>query len=194
MLALVQAVANNQADLTLCDRYYDEVLLDWGHMPILVNVSLIPVGPGQDSAPDETYLLPAQAVVPLQFYYDDHIVNDANERELINWRADWRTLRGTPLVVYRSDVGDRRFKLVPQPDRPSKPLDFFLGAPLGLNYPGYSVAVVHTETRQDVPSYLELPLAFAILGREFSRESDHQDIAFAGACITLSDALKRMVL
>ena len=58
--------------------------------------------------------------------------------------------------------------------------------------PGNGISI-HSEYRHDPLDYLTLPFALAILWREYVRESDHQDFAFAAACKQLSDTLYGML-
>ncbi len=195
VLNLVRVLSNEQADLALCDRFYDEVVLDLGKMPILITASIVPLD--QDAAssptsPESSYVLPENAIEALQFVYDDRMLQFATDRELGMFSRLWRSIVGTPQAVYRGDIGSRRFRLVPLPDRPSEPFIFIFGMPMDAAYPQYSVVVFHTDNRQVVPIYLELPIAFFILGREFSRSSDHQDLAFAAQCATSATALLEM--
>ena len=75
--------------------------------------------------------------------------------------ADWRNLQGNPLAYVQEEEDESTFRLVPRPTQDDE------------------VVVIRTSTRETVPIWIELPLAFEILAREFQRESDHQDIAFA---------------
>jgi hypothetical protein len=202
VLALVQLLSNEQADPTATDKYYDEAVLDLGQLPILVDATLIAVGgagglnnlEGGDGPPDNSYPLPDWVIQPLQWYYGDTILPEATASELMAFNRDWVGLVGTPRVIYRDeDFGARRFRLVPKPDRPSAEFDFFLGSPFGKNYPRDTVGCIHTLLTQDLPQWLELPVAFFVLAKEFTRESDHQDTAFAAVCATMGQALLEMV-
>ena len=81
----------------------------------------------------------------------------------------------------------------PAPDKPSKPFVVTYGEPTGRDYPPYAIMVLHTELRSLVPDWLELPVAFEILAREYRRESDHRDDAFATLCQRFADLLYAMV-
>lgn len=194
VLQRVQDLSVGQADPTVSGRYLDEVILELGQAPILVNATLIAVGPGLGTPPDDSYLLPLTAVLPLQFFFDDSILPELSLGELLQWDQDWRARTGRPIGVYRMDPGLRRFRLVPLPDAPSSSSFMFLfGAPFGADFPDSVAAVLHTETRQDVPLWLEPSLAWFILAREFSRESDHTNPMFASHCAQLAQAELEMI-
>jgi len=187
VLSLVQTLSTNQADAAACAQFYDDVVLDLARRPTgLVNGTLLAAGPGHDSSPEHSYLLPITAVVPLQFIYDDAVLPETTPAELQTFDPDWRSRTRRPLVVERFDVGMRRFRLVPQPTTPTAPTWLFMfGAPFGIDFPDSVVGVIHTETRQDLPSYFEPAVAWLILAREFSRDSNHQNMNFADRCASI---------
>lgn len=62
------------------------------------------------------------------------------------------------------------------------------GEPLGEGFPDNSGAIIYSEKRtESLTEWLALPVALEMLGKEFSRSSDHQDIQFADACKELSE-------
>jgi len=146
-----------------------------------------------EGPPDHSYEIPPQAIRPLHWFYADQILHETTDLELDLWDFEWRTKRGTPVTVARADVGGRRFRLVPAPDRDSEDYIFLFGDPLGLHFPAYSVAVIHTEIRTDLPVWLEEAIVWFVLAREFSRDSDHTDLAFAGVCTRMAQAELEMV-
>jgi len=50
------------------------------------------------------------------------------------------------------------------------------------------------ERRDDLPSWMDVPLALGVLAREYERESDHRDAVFAAACRQMSSTLLALVL
>lgn len=193
VLDLVQALSGERADRATCERFYDETLLELGQAPILVTATIVRTGPGLSSDPDASYELPENAITALQYYYDDTVLNPATELELRAWNGDWRGLKGQPLVYVAEDVGSRRFRLVPQPDMETAPYIFITGEPFDTAYPEYGVVVFHTDKRDNLPYWLELPVAHMVLAREFARDSDHQDLPFAARSAKLGVALLEMV-
>lgn len=172
-------------------------MLDLGHLPILVTATIIPVnrediGAAFPASPEDSYQLPENVIDPIQFVWDDRMLPFADDKELAQYSVNWRSLHGAPQVVYRGDVGSRRFRLVPLPDRPSEAPIFLFGYPMDDTYPQNCVVVFHTDNRQNTPPYLDLPLAFFVLGREFSRDSNHRDLAFAAHCARMAQSLLEM--
>lgn len=195
VLARVQTLSTNQADQTACDRFYDETVLDLARRSILVNATLLAAGPALDSEPQHSYLLPLTAVVPLQFIYDDEVLPELSRDELLSYDPSWRDLVKRPIGVERFDVGLRRFRLVPQPIQPTPVTWLFMfGAPFGIDYPDSVVGVIHTETRQDLPDYLEPAVTWLVLAKEFERESDHQNLNFAARCASIGQKELEMVV
>jgi hypothetical protein len=91
------------------------------------------------------------------------------------------------------DEAHRTFRLYPTPVTTSKSFIFLNGQPLGLDFPAYAVVVFHTETRQDLPAWLELPVALEVAAREMERESNHRHLPFAATAHQLASVLFSMV-
>lgn len=83
----------------------------------------------------------------------------------------WRDLVGTTRAYVKDHEDEQSVRLVP---KPAEALD---------------VTVIRTDRRDDVPLWLELPVALEVLSREMSRESDHQDVTFSTAAARLSRLL-----
>lgn len=192
-MALVSSLSNSQSDPLTSERFYDEVVLDLAQLPILVDATVVSTGHNVHGDPDESDPLPEVVTRPLQWFYADAILNEATSGELAQWEYNWRNMHGTPYVVYRADVGARRFRMVPLPDHDSKPFVFLGGQPLGVDYSENAVAIIHTTAPTDLPEYLDLPVAYFILAREFARESDHQDMGYSQACAQLASAFLECV-
>jgi len=188
VLQLVSDLSNGLADATLSERYYREVVFDLGKQGWLTQISIVPVTSGTG-----TYSFPASAIELLGLFYDDNQLDPLCLRELEWIRYDWRVIHGSPEGYVRENENDKTFRLYPIPDASSKDFIFLFGSPLGLDYPEYSLAIVHTETRDDLPSWLELPVAFRVLELEFGRESAHRDPTFSKTCGELSKLLFVMV-
>lgn len=188
VLALCQSLSTDQADATAIDKYYDEAVADLGRAEWLVAASLVAVTAGTNQ-----YTPPTATVDLLAVYYDDRLLAKENLRALEAINPQWRDERGTPRAYVIEDETSKQFRLYPTPTVSSKDFSFVFGAPLGVDFPEYAVCVTHTETRETLPKWLELPVAFEILQREFARESDHKDMKFSEACKMLAAALLKMV-
>jgi len=184
VLALVSTLSMGLADATLADRYYTDIIRLLGQREWLTQATLLPVTGGTAS-----YSLPDIAVRLLAVFYDDRLLPQSSILEMQAVDPHWRDRLGTPIVHVVEDETTGDFVLYPIPAFNSKDFIFIFGAPFGLDYPEYAVAIIHTETREDVPAYMELPIALAVCAREFERESDHRDAIFAVACRKLSDLL-----
>ena len=181
ILALVQSLSNQQATAAAIDRYYDDVVRDLGQRPWLTEASLVAV-----TANTSQYTLDTSVIRVLDMYYDDHVVRMSDLREMESINPRWRDETGTPISYIVEDETAKVFRLYKNPDRTSKDFSFIFGSPLGLDYPEYSVAIVHTQTRETLPDWLNLPVAFEILHREFMRESNHKDLEFSKVCKQLA--------
>lgn len=189
VITLVQAIANQQADATTVQRFYDDIAYDLAVREIVTNVSLVAVVAGTASI-----ALPTAAIDILAAFYDDRILSIERPMDMAYTNGEqWRDISGPPLAIIREGESARSFTLFPNPDRPSDPSLFIHGAPLGVDFPNESVTLIHTEKRDNLPIWLELPVAFLILEREFNRESDHKDVNFAAACKEMAILLFQMV-
>jgi len=189
VLTLVDDLSLGQADAASVVKFYDEVVIDLGQRNLLTNASLVAL-----TAQTGTYTLPAEALRPLAMFYDDAHLTHADERALMAIDPNWRSALGTPMAWVTDDETDRTFRLFEQPSATSKPFIFIFGSPFGTDYPAMSVAVIFTEKRDDLPVWLELPVALEILAREFARESAHRDQAAAAAFRELAAQTLNMVI
>ncbi len=188
-LQLTQDLSKGLADATMCDRYYRDIVLELGREDILTQASLIPV-----NAETGEYTLPTQAVEMIDLFYDDHPLMEAKLREVESRDPQWRSRLGPPIVYITQHETIRTFSLYPTPEMNSKDFIFLFGSPFGRDYPAYALAMIHTENREDIPEWLELPVAFDILSREFARESNHRDTLFSKTCKSMADFLLGLVM
>lgn len=190
VLQFIDDVSQSQAEATTVDRYYDDVIEDICRLPegFLSNVDLVSVTKGTS-----VYTYPANTVDLLGVFWDDAILRRAALAELESLDPQWRDHNGDPLVFTEAELSTKSFQLYPNPQRASKPFSFPTGLPMGTDYPEYSVAVARTRTVDNLPEWLEWPVAFEVLSREFMRESNHRDVDFATLCRQLSLVLLRMV-
>jgi len=184
VLQLVSDLSGGLADATVADRLYREIVMDWGQHEWLVSASQVTVDgvTAQYDAPPATLRI-------LAVIFGDTVLSHTTRRALEAVDPVWRQTTGYPRAWVTETEGDRRFRLYPYPDVASTPMMVVTGALFGADWPPDSIAVIYTENRRDVLDWLQLPLALAILAREFVRESDHQSLGFAKVCNDLSTLL-----
>jgi hypothetical protein len=189
VLALAQLLAANQADvLTLID-YYDDAMADLAKIDMFIETRLLPLTADQASVEP-----PEPTVHVVAVCYDDRDLAETSMLDLEMLSPQWRDRTGTPYAYTQEDETTMTFRMIPVPMVPSKAFSFLHGEPLGVDFPAYVAAVFLSEQRADVPRWLDLPLAFSLLVREFGRDSDHMDPAFAAACRTFGQLLLGTVL
>lgn len=157
VLTLVDDLSLGQANATEAAIFYDEIIRELGFVEVLTGTETITVHAGTNS-----YSLASDTIRALEFYNTAGFLTKSVYSGLGSiFGSSWRTRTGSPLAVTVEDENNNSFSLVPSP-----------------NYDD-TLTVIRTETRTDVPVWLELPIALEILSREFLRESDHQDIEFS---------------
>jgi len=184
----VQDLCTNQANATAITKFYNEVVADLGRADWLITANLLPT-----STDTFEYDPPEQTVELRGVFYDDRWLYKEGLRNIGAVNPQWRDERGTPRAYVIEDESNTKFRLYPKPDKDSKDFIFMFGSPLGLDFPEYAVLVLYTELREDLPVWMEMPVAFEILAREFARESDHTDQVFAKTCRAISELLFKMV-
>ena len=153
-------------------RFYDEVVREIGAEECLVGTE------EQAILPDEPrYTTQANTIRTLEFHtgqYGRLDVIDSQSLEACIW-PQWRAGIGSATAVTYSHEDEDKFRLVPIPNTDDR------------------LTIIRTEYREDVPIWLEIAIAFEVMSREFFRESDHQDIAFAGAAAGLAALLFQLL-
>lgn len=188
VLSLCQELCTNQADATAIIKYYDEIVADLGRGEWLIVAEIL-----STTADTFEYDPPSNIADLKAVLYDDRWLYKENLRALEAVNPHWRDERGTPRAYVLEDESNHKFRLYPKPDRNSKDFVPIFGSPLGLDFPEYSVVVLMTELRTDLPPWLEMPVAWEILAREFARESDHMDLSFAKIAKQISQKMLEMV-
>ena len=188
VIALVTALANSQDDTTMTSDYYDRMVQKMARFPWLTQASLIATVAGTSQ-----YTMTSTQAKLLAVFYDDYLLDRMSLRAIEAVNPEWRDERGTPIAYVVEDEAAKTFRLYPTPQIASKDFIFIFGSPLGLDYPTYACAIIHTELRETLPAWLELPVAWAITGMEYGRESNHQDPQMAEACEQMSALLLSMV-
>jgi hypothetical protein len=189
VLALAQALANMQASPTTLDQMYDDAMLDVAGQALFNVVELVAATPGQ-----AVYPRPLGMTDILTVFYDDSMLSLVTLRELEATHPDWRSRQGRPVAWLIEDQSNDEFRLYPAPLRAPDPVIPLHGAPFGLDYPRDTIAVLGSQARRDLPDWLDLPLAFLVVAREFSRASPHADKAFSAVCRQLGGLYLGMVV
>ena len=188
VLQRVQDLATAQPDAIAIDKFYDHVVADLGRGEWLLTATLVAVTAGTSE-----YTPPSTVLDIKHVFYDDRVLYKESLRALESVNPSWRDERGTPYAYVGVDETNKDFRLYPNPDRASKPVIPVHGAPFGWDYPAGTVVIIATEFRENLPPWLEMPVAYDILSREFGRESDHKDRKFADLCDKMSKLLMKMV-
>jgi hypothetical protein len=189
VLAFAATMGLQQGDSVLLAQFYDEIVTDLARQAWVSDATILPVVAGTG-----LFAFPERAVRIMGVVYDDTELSESTVMELDAVDNEWRSRTGKPMTYVLEDETTRTVRLYPAPDVNSKDVSFPGGVNLGENYPQGSVVLFHTETREDVPEWLTLPIAFSILAREFERASAHRDPAFADACQKTADALMTLVV
>ena len=187
-IALVSALANGDADMITVEQYYGHLLDDLARYPWFVNASLVPLTAGTGE-----YTLEDSHVKLLGVFYDDVVLDLVNKRTLESLSSVWRDHVGRPTAYTVDDEDAKTYRLYPVPDRPSNNFIFMWGSPLGMDYPAYSVLLLHTEIRTELPDWMDLPVAFEVLAREYGHESNHRDDELSDFCAQFAQVLWSMI-
>lgn len=187
VLNLVSSLAP-RADASMLDGYYDDALFELGRIGQTLQIAVLTTD--QDSA---NYAAPDDSIRILSVFYDNLQLYNASIRDIEAHSSSWRDRKGTPLDYVTEFETENAFRLYPTPDVPGKPF-IWTGNTFGTDYPEYASAVVYQQKRSEVADYFDLYLTMTLLEREFSRESDHRDLAYARVCGQLAGLFLRMVL
>ena len=184
----MQTFALGDADPITAEQYYDHLMDDTGRAPWFVAASLVTMVAGTS-----TYALADDQIKILGMVYDDRWLDRMDHRALESFNPSWRDEKGLPVAYSIEDEATKTFRLYPTPDRPSGNFIFVYGSPLGLDYPPYAVLLFHTQLTPDALEFMELPLMWDVLAREFGHESNHRDDDYADFAQQLADVLWRMI-
>ena len=194
VLAFVDSLGGLRADGTpLAERsattgLYIAVGEDIARDGWIAGVTLLPT-----SAGTAVYGPGPTAVRVLATFWDDRALARTRIDELRWTEVQFRDAVGTPVAWVQAEETTEQFRVSPTPDVGSTAFTYDSATHLGAGFPPNALGVIATETRADYPTWLNLPLALLVLAREFSRESDHRDPAFAQACGELGRVALAMV-
>lgn len=190
VLALVEELTTNLAPDTQIADFYDDMMVDAGRWGVGTAVRLV-----ETTRNEAVYQFPDDVVKEYAVFYDDLMLPLATLRELEATNSAWRDeTAAKPRAYVEQDMPEHFVRLYPIPQQASADFSFLFGSPMGHDFPDRALGVVVGELRADLPAWLDVPLALAILSREYERESDHRDSAFAGACRNLGNMLLALVL
>ena len=133
--------------------------------------------------------LPSGAVRLLHLFYD----NRQLFRETLAGLRDiggprWRDVIGTPTSFIEGDRLDRQFVPYPRPDIASGAASYPNSEPLGRDYP-VGMFVTISSTRDDPPTWLDVPCALLMVAHARRLESPTQDLEMAMVCEELAQLL-----
>jgi hypothetical protein len=170
-LTLISNLGLGDTDQTEAGIHYDDVVEELGRFEVLTEHSSTAVTVGT-----AIYARPTDALKILEMHGQVGLLERTTQKALqAVHTVQWQDIKGTPDAWTTAYITDGSYRLVPQPDQTD------------------TLTVLHTEYRQDVPTWLEPALAFEVLHREYLRESDHQDIVFASLCRDIAVLLFLMV-
>ena len=171
VLTLVDDISLGQANAAEAAVFYAEIIRELGFVEVLTGTETISV-----TAFNGNYTLATSTIMALEFYSTRGFLTKSDTPGLKSiFGSSWRNRTGSPVAVTMEDENNNSFSLVPIPQESD------------------TLTVICTETRTDVPTWLELPLALEILSREYLRESDHQDVEFSSMCKQLADLAFNLV-
>lgn len=194
ILDLLTHFSNGSADPIAVGQYYTRLTQDLTRAPWFVVATVKAV-----TAHDPTFTLnsdadagPVEAKI-VGVFYDGRILELIDHLALESISPQWRDHRGNPLAYSIEDEANKDYRIYPAPDKPSGAFIFVYGAPLGLDMPPYAVLLLHTEPRTVFPDWMDLPVAWSLMAREYGHESRHRDDALADFSQSLADLLWSMV-
>jgi len=175
VLQLVDVLSGGLADQTIAEGYYYEVVRNLAAATEqLVASEFLP-----HAAQQAVFDLPADAVRMLAAFYDGRQLSPTSQGAVESVSPDWRDRVGTPQSVIEDTEADSKIRVTPKPLTASAPPSFVYGEPLGRDYPDGTLHVLYTNTPQDIPAILEMPVALLVCAREFARESPHSSVEFS---------------
>lgn len=152
--------------------YCNEVIRELGFVELLVGTETMPI-----IDEESVYETEPNTIRTLEFHTGHYGRLDRIDAQSLEttFSAQWRAHATTPMAVTHTHEQQPEFRLVPEPTA----LD--------------TLTIIRTEFRDDVPVWLELPIAFETMSREFGRESDHQDLELAEATTRVAALLFQLL-
>ena len=150
------------------EDFYDEVIRELGFREFLTGTRTQAVVDGTSQ-----YTLATDTIRVLESHlgHSGRLDPVSGQSLRAAYGASWRDRKGTPLHITRTDNSSNVVTLFPAPDCDS------------------NLTFIRTETRDDLPYWLELPVALEVTARLLIRESPNQDIEFANQAKRLATLL-----
>jgi hypothetical protein len=190
-----------QADQTILGDLYDDLMLELGRIePWLTSVAMIQSLNGTSS-----YVPQPEVIEILSIFYDENHLSQVGEQELEDTEELWRDIKGHPIVFTIDDENRKVFRVYPKPDADGAAFGGGLGeityaeaiyggdVPLGSAFSTGAISLLYSSKRASFLPYMEFPVAFLLLQREFMLESAHRDEGFASACGALGTLFMEMI-
>jgi hypothetical protein len=189
VLQLIDDIAFGMESASPVGAFYDDLMWDAARWGVSTNVVLIPA-----TARFPTYTTPANEARIYGIFYDDVLLSLMTLRQLEAVNAQWRDELGRSRSYISQDEPEHSFTVYPTPNEDSQSFVFLFGSPLGRDFPARALGAIIGERRDDLPGWLDIPLALSVLGREYERDSEHADPTFAKACRSIGAQLLALVL
>lgn len=186
-LIIVQDLARQQAIQEQIDRFYTEVAYELGQQGVFCGVLGVEAQRGVSE-----YEVPAPGVTAFGYLYDGHWMDQTDLRSIESVSAYWRGRNLHPFAVTKEGKDAKAFQLYPSPQVDGS----IIVNPdsLGADFPRYDVHVIAGVAQTDLPDWVDLPVAYAVLAREYMRESNHMDHELAAMFKQLSELFFSMML
>lgn len=124
------------------------------------------------------YDFPSGFRLPLMICFDDTQLAHARFDEALNFSQDWRNTAEKPIAFIQDPVDRDKFEIIPPSNYESAGV---AGTPLAppTPWPTEALTFIGTESNtlwaESCLADTHLALAFEVIAREFSRDSDHKD-------------------
>jgi len=153
---------------------FDEVMQSLARSP---NPPLVQSSAFAISSGTANYTWSADAVRILAVFNEGLQLHPSNAPELESYSAAWRaSSTDAPLVYHAGENTLRSARLFPSPST------------------GSTGTWLHSIAPQsDIPEYMSLYIAFAVLEREFAYPSAHQDKEFSGLCGQIANIFGKLI-
>lgn len=201
VLSLANDLSLAQADQTILGDLYDDLMLELGRMePWLTSVAMIQSLNGQ-----ATYTPQPEVISIMSAFYDELHLSRVDEKELEDTKELWRDVEGHPIAVTVDDETGKVFRVYPTPDVDGVALTGGFGqivyaeaiyggdVPLGAAFSAGALSLLYSSKRASFLPYMEFPIAFMLLQKEYVLESAHRDEGFSSACGFLGRLFMEMI-
>lgn len=186
IIALARTLGLASTDAVLLDRYYTELLVEFGMATeILLEPRLIPVVASQ-----ALYLVADTNHISAAFFGTRELTKTTLQH-LTTFDPEYRTREGTPRVWAEEHENHNVVRLYPIPAASSVPA-VLAPAPFGANYPPDYLAVFAADSDETAAPWLDFVLALGILARDLTHQSSYRDPVTAEACVTLGQAARTL--